>query len=80
MPCIIYLLLALQWGGTTYAWGDGRIIALFVVFSVQLLAFITVQTWVGDNATVPLRIVKQRSIASGSFFSMCVGAAFFIMV
>jgi EmrB/QacA subfamily drug resistance transporter len=80
MPCIICLLLALQWGGTTYAWNDGRIIALFVVFGVLLLAFIAVQIWVGDNAAVPLRIAKQRSMAAGSFYSICVGASFFIMV
>jgi MFS family permease len=80
MPCIVCLLLALQWGGTTYPWNSGRIIALFVVFGILLCAFIAVQVWVGDNATVPLRIAKQRSIASASLFSMCVGSAFFIMV
>lgn len=80
MPCIICLLLALQWGGTKYAWSDGRTIALFVIFGVLLLTFTAVEVWVGDNAAVPLRIVKQRSVAFGSLFSMCVGAAFFIMV
>ena len=80
MPCIICLLLALQWGGTQYPWSDGRVIALFVVFGILLLAFIGVQVWVGDNATVPLRIAKQRSIAFSCFYSMCVGAAFFIMI
>ncbi len=34
MPAVICLLLALQWGGTTYAWDSGRIIALFVLFGV----------------------------------------------
>ena len=28
LPCIVCLLLALQWGGSLYAWSDGRIIAL----------------------------------------------------
>lgn len=78
MPSIISLFLALQWGGTTYDWSNGRIIALFVVFGVSLIAFFAVQVWVGDNATLPLRIIKQRSIASGSFYSMCVGASFFV--
>jgi MFS family permease len=79
MPCIVCLLLALQWGGTTYEWNNGRIIALFVVFGVLLIAFLAVQIWAGDNATLPLRIVKQRSIACGSLYSMCVGAAFFVI-
>ena len=30
LPCIVCILLALQWGGTTYPWSDGRIIALLV--------------------------------------------------
>lgn len=51
IPAIVCLLLALQWGGTTYAWGSGRIIALFVVFGVCILVFIFVQWWLGDDAT-----------------------------
>jgi hypothetical protein len=30
--------------------------------------------------TVPPRIVKNRSVASASFFGFCLGSAFFIMV
>jgi MFS family permease len=80
LPCIICVLLALQWGGTVYAWSDGRVIALFVVFGVLLLAFLSVQYWAGENATVPPRIIKQRSIASSAFFSTCVGASFFVTI
>jgi hypothetical protein len=80
MPAIISLLLALQWGGTTYPWNSGRIIALFVVFGVLIIAFIFVQVRAGENATVPIRIAKQRSIAFGSLFSLCVGASFFVNV
>ncbi|KAK4235622.1 major facilitator superfamily domain-containing protein [Achaetomium macrosporum] len=78
-PCVVCVLLALQWGGTTYPWSNGRIIALFVVFGVLLIGFIATQFWAGDNATVPIRIARQRIIACGGFFSFCVGAAFFIM-
>lgn len=80
VPCVICVLLALQWGGSTYAWSNGRIIALFVLFGVLLIAFIGVQVWMGEDATVPVRIIKQRSVASGTFYSTCVGAAFFTMV
>lgn len=51
IPAIVCLLLALQWGGTTYAWDSGRIIALFVVFGVCILVFIFVQWYLGDDAT-----------------------------
>lgn len=80
LPCVVCVLLALQWGGTTYAWSDGRIVALFVLFGLLLISFVGVQFWMGEDATVPVRIAGQRSIASSAFFSMCVGASFFTMV
>lgn len=78
---IICLLLALQWGGTTYEWSNGRIIALFVMFGVLLAAFIALEVHVEPRrATVPPHIARQRSIAFGSLFALCIGAAFFLFV
>lgn len=76
MPAVICLLLALQWGGTTYAWSSGRIIALFVVFGVLIFVFLYVQHRQQDHATVPPRIIKKRSVWSSAIFSFSVGAAF----
>ncbi|KAJ7124545.1 major facilitator superfamily protein [Mycena epipterygia] len=80
IPAVVCLLLALQWGGSTYSWNSGRIIALFVVFGMLTLVFIGVQIWKQDTATVPPRILKQRSIWSGAWFSLFQGATFFIVV
>ncbi|KAF7317115.1 DHA14-like major facilitator [Mycena chlorophos] len=80
VPAIVSLLLALQWGGSKYPWSDGRIIALFVVFSVLIIAFVGVQIWKQDNATVPPRVFKQRSIWASAFYCLCMGASFFIFV
>ncbi|KAJ6465952.1 major facilitator superfamily domain-containing protein, partial [Mycena vitilis] len=80
VPSIICLLLALQWGGSKYPWSDGRIIALFVVFGVTIAIFAGIQVWKGDMATVPPRILKQRSILSGACFLICLGSSFFILV
>jgi MFS family permease len=76
MPGIISLLLALQWGGTTYAWNSWRVILLFCVFGVLILAFVYFQIRQGDLATVPPRIVLKRSVWSAGFFVMCLGGAF----
>ncbi|KAL9014533.1 MAG: hypothetical protein Q9173_000834 [Seirophora scorigena] len=65
IPAIVCLLLALQWGGTEYAWSNGRVIALFVVFGLLTIVFSFVQFRQGDNATLPIRIVKQRTTKSG---------------
>lgn len=69
MPGVVCLLLALQWGGSKYAWANGRIIALFVIAGLLLIAFVAVQFWKKDNATVPPRIIKKRSIWSGMLSS-----------
>ncbi|KAL8691124.1 MAG: hypothetical protein Q9218_003576 [Villophora microphyllina] len=80
LPGIICLLLALQWGGSTYAWNSGRIIALLVIFGICACAFIAVQAWKGDMATVPPHIIKQRSIAATFWFSFCNGGAMQVVV
>ncbi|KAK4698066.1 MFS transporter, DHA2 family, glioxin efflux transporter, partial [Lecanoromycetidae sp. Uapishka_2] len=80
IPCIICLLLALQWGGTKYPWSNGRVIALFVVFALLAVGFVAVQIWKGDQATVPPRLLKKRSIAFGCFFVMCLGGSFFVFI
>lgn len=80
LPMIVCLLLALQWGGSTYKWSDGRIIALLVIFVLLLVTFVAIQFWKQDNATVPPRVLKQRTVAAGAWFCFCLGAAFFIMV
>ena len=77
---IVCLLLALQWGGSTYTWGNGRIIALLVLFVVCISVFIGVQMWKKETATVPPRIVVQRSIAAAMWSQFCVGAAMMTIV
>ncbi|CAK7232100.1 hypothetical protein SCUCBS95973_008148 [Sporothrix curviconia] len=62
IPGVVSLLLALQWGGQTYSWDDRRIIALLVLAGVLLTAFVAVQIVRADTATLPPRILKQRSI------------------
>ncbi|CAK7237930.1 hypothetical protein SBRCBS47491_010210 [Sporothrix bragantina] len=80
MPAIICLLLALQWGGTTYAWKSGRIIALLVLFGVLISIFIFVQYMQQDDATVPPRIIKKRSVWAAGWYSFATGAAFLASV
>jgi hypothetical protein len=80
LPGITCLLLALQWGGGTYPWSNGRIIALFVVFGLCMIGFCAIQAWKQESATVPPRILKQRSIAAGAWFTFFMGAPFLAVV
>ncbi|KAB8257907.1 MFS general substrate transporter [Aspergillus pseudonomiae] len=61
----ICLLLALSWGGTTYAWDNPRIIALLTV---------------ADRAIVPLRLLRRRSVSAAIWYSLCLGGVFFVNV
>ncbi|KAI3326429.1 MFS general substrate transporter [Xylariaceae sp. AK1471] len=78
IPSVISLLLALQWGGAKYPWGDGRIIALFVVFGVLTIIFWCIELWQKDLAIVPLRILKNKNITGGMWYGVWLGAATFV--
>ncbi|KAK7755302.1 hypothetical protein SLS62_002808 [Diatrype stigma] len=80
VPSIVCLLLALQWGGSTYAWDSWRVILLLVVFGVLLLAFVAVQILMPDTATVPASIITRRSILAGAIFMFCLSGAMMMTV
>jgi MFS family permease len=74
VPALACLLLALQWGGTTYGWTNTRIIVLFVLFVVLLTLFGWSQYRSREKATLPLRILRNRSILAGAWFAFCCNA------
>jgi hypothetical protein len=80
LPALVSLLLALQWGGSTYSWNDGRIIALFVVFAVFILAFSAVQILKPDTATIPPKVITQRSVFAGTLFQFFLSGSMLISV
>lgn len=80
LPGMVCLILALEWGGTTYAWSNGRIIALFVLSGVLIAAFVAIQIWKQEAASVPPRIIKMRSIAGGVFYALCTGGSMMLFV
>lgn len=80
IPAIVSLLLALQWGGSTYPWNSGRIISLFIVAGVVGIAFGTVQYNRGDKAIVPPRIISERSIIAAAWYAFFNGAAFLVVL
>jgi MFS family permease len=80
LPAIICLLLALQWGGTTYAWSSWRVIVLFCFFAVLILLFVFAQWYQQEYSTVPPRIFFKRTVWSSCLFSFCLGAAFLCSV
>lgn len=80
LPGVVCFLLALQWGGPVYPWDNGRIIALLVVAGVLVIAFSAVQLWRQEDATIPPRIMSQRSIAFGSLYAVFIGGGMISML
>jgi hypothetical protein len=66
-------LLAIQWGGTAYAWSSATIIGLLIGSFGLLVVFLLWEKRVGDKAMIPLAMVaKTRVWASclSQFFLM----------
>lgn len=80
IPAIVTLLLALQWGGTKYAWDAWRIILLFCFFGILIIGFIAIQFWKQDTATIPPKMMKQRSMWAAALFSFCIGSSFLLLI
>jgi hypothetical protein len=64
ISAIISLLLALQWGGLQYPWHTPKVYGCFIGFGLLIIIFIGIQLRLGDRATIPPRILKQRTIAA----------------
>ncbi|KAJ5188493.1 Major facilitator superfamily domain general substrate transporter [Penicillium cf. griseofulvum] len=71
VPAIICLLMGLQWGGVKYGWANVRIIVLLVLFAVLVSVFAFMQYRKKEDATLPGRIMTQRSVLAGAWFSAC---------
>ncbi|GAB1211032.1 hypothetical protein ATERTT37_000144 [Aspergillus terreus] len=71
IPSLTALFIALSWAGTKYPWSDGKVIGLFVVFGVLLVAFLLNQYRRGDSAALPFRILKSRNVIAGFIYTAC---------
>lgn len=53
---------------------------LFILFGLLIAGFIGIQFWKQDQATVPPRIIKQRSVWSAAYFSFALGSFFLLLI
>lgn len=75
VPSVTCIFMGMAWAGTKYDWANARIVVLFALVAVLLAAFAWVQYKKGESATLPPRIMSQRSILFGFLFSSCNNAA-----
>lgn len=77
---IVCLLLALQWGGTTYAWKNSKIWGLFLGFGLTIAVFIGIQFKRQNLATIPPGIFKQRTVLVSALFTSLFSMALYMYV
>ncbi|KAK8070643.1 MFS transporter [Apiospora hydei] len=73
---VVCLLMALEWGGTTYSWNSGRIIALLVFSGGLLAGFVGLEAAQKDRATIPTSIVLNKTAGLCVLYAFCASAAF----
>ncbi|SON57239.1 Multidrug-efflux transporter 3 [Hartmannibacter diazotrophicus] len=72
MSATVCLMLALTWGGTTYAWGSSTILALLIAAGVLFVVF---TVWLGQvsEPLIPIRVLRNPVVSAATaavFFSM----------
>ena len=70
-PACIMLLIALEWGGTRYAWNSATTIGLLCGAVVATILFVLWEIRAGDHAMIPVSVVSRRIV-----YSSCFTAAF----
>ncbi|KAI1312742.1 efflux pump antibiotic resistance protein [Xylaria venustula] len=68
ISAVVAILLALQWGGQSKPWNSSTVIGLLVIFPVLVALFALTQWKLGADATLPLALLRQRSILTGGLF------------
>ncbi|EFX03240.1 major facilitator superfamily transporter aflatoxin efflux [Grosmannia clavigera kw1407] len=76
----ICILLALQWGGQTYAWNNGRVIALLIIGIFCLIGFGLIQVFCPDTATIPLYLFRNRSVVAAWFLFVFFSCSNFVFI
>ena len=79
-PTIFCLLLALQWGGVKYAWGNVRIIVLFVIVGVALAIWVAIEHRKQELASVPPRVIRNRNVWSSAWYMACIVGSFIVIL
>ena len=68
-PATIQLLLALNYGGNKYAWNSATVIGLFCGAGGTFIVFLIWEHFKGEEAMLPLSMLKQRGVWSSCFFA-----------
>lgn len=75
IPSLCCLFLALSWAGTKYSWGSATVIGLLVAFVGSFMLYVWHERRRGDAATLPTRLLKNRSVFAAAMYILCSNSA-----
>lgn len=73
------LILSLQWAQESGNWGQSRVVGCFVGAFLLIIAFGIIQHRRGNTATIPLSILRQRSIFMGAWYLFFLEMAIYVV-
>ena len=79
IPAVCCLILALQWGQASGRWSQPRVVGYFVSAFVLTVTFGVIQWTKGDAATIPLRVLRQRSTMMGAWYLFFLEMAIYVV-
>lgn len=65
VAAVTSLVLALTWGGSTYAWSSGRVLAPLILGIAGIIAFLFIERSFVRYPTVPFDILRSRTTLLG---------------
>ncbi|KAI1287578.1 MFS general substrate transporter [Xylaria venustula] len=85
LGCLVFigsvttLLLALHWAGQTKPWNSSDVIGCLVGAGLLGILFVYLQWKRGSTALIPLRVLKTRSVWTGSMVLFFLGAGTYLI-
>ena len=70
-------LLTVAEQGRTWGWGSGWALACYVVGAVGVALFVLAEQVMGEEALIPLRLFRERTVAVSTIANVVIGTAMF---
>ncbi|KAI0533591.1 major facilitator superfamily transporter [Xylaria digitata] len=80
MGAIISYLLALEYGGQSYAWNSSVVIGLLVGFGIITIVFITWELFQGDRAMIVPWLIRKRSVWPSSLYAFFFAGSYYAVI
>ncbi|KAJ2692031.1 hypothetical protein GGH99_001997 [Coemansia sp. RSA 1285] len=72
---IVFILLALSWGGREYSWSSARVLSFLIIGVIAVLGFFYYENKIPSEPILPFRRLRTRNVALAFVSELFFGAA-----